>query len=169
MSTLKHEPARILRPPSEERYAEELAALAATDEGDKPPGWRMSPRKVCSFICGTDGAISHNWKGAPTRTVVTRKFYGDDALVERAVIGLASNRALLLVGEPGTAKSLLSELLAAAISGTSVNVVQGTAATTEDQIRVQIPFLQHSGSLLAFSCMRFAKASHSPLSRTQRR
>jgi len=135
MSTLKHEPARILRPPSEERFAEELAALAATDKGDKPPGWRLSPRKVCFFICGADGAISHNWKGAPTRTVVTRKFYGDDALVERAVIGLASNRALLLVGEPGTAKSLLSELLAAAISGTSVNVVQGTAATTEDQIR----------------------------------
>jgi MoxR-like ATPase len=129
-----HSPA--LRPPAEERYAEELAALAANDKADKPPGWRLSPRRVCSFITGMDGeALRHDWSGKATQTKITRKFYGDDALVERAVIGLASNRALLLVGEPGTAKSLLSELLAAAISGTSVNVVQGTAATTEDQIR----------------------------------
>jgi MoxR-like ATPase len=56
-------------------------------------------------------------------------------LIERALVTLASNRALLLVGEPGTAKSLLSELLAAAISGTSTLTVQGSAATTEDQIK----------------------------------
>src|SRR5262249_31563484 len=88
------------------------------------------PRRVCTFICGSEGKpLPHG------KTVIARKFHGDDPLVERAVVGLASNRALLLVGEPGTAKSMLSELLAAAISGTSLNVVQGTAATTEDQIR----------------------------------
>ena len=64
-----------------------------------------------------------------------RKFFGDDALVERAIIGLSSNRGLMLVGEPGTAKSMLSELLSAAISGTSINAIQGTAGTTEDHIK----------------------------------
>src|SRR5579859_7937214 len=57
-------------------------------------------------------------------------FFGDDTLVERAIITLAGNRGLLLVGEPRTAKSMLSELLAAAISGTSLNTIQGTAGTT---------------------------------------
>ena len=66
---------------------------------------------------------------------VEKKFVGDDALVERAVVTLAGNRGLLLIGEPGTAKSMLSELLAAAISGDSTNTVQGTAGTTEDQIK----------------------------------
>ena len=65
---------------------------------------------------------------------MTRKFYGDDALIDRCVVTLMSNRGLLLVGEPGTAKSMLSELLAAAISGGSTCTIQGTAGTTEDQI-----------------------------------
>ncbi len=126
----------VLRAPAELRHAEELAALAANDAGDRPQGWRLSPRAVRTFVCGSDGdALAHEWQGAPRKTVVTRKFYGDDVLVERAAIGLSGNRGVLLVGEPGTAKSMLSELLAAAISGTSLNVIQGTAATTEDQIR----------------------------------
>jgi MoxR-like ATPase len=58
------------------------------------------------------------------------------SLIERSMVTLASNRALLLVGEPGTAKSLLSELLAAAISGNSTLTIQGSAATTEDQIKL---------------------------------
>ena len=41
----------------------------------------------------------------------------------------------MLVGEPGTAKTMLSELLAAAVSGVSTNTVQGTAGTTEDMIK----------------------------------
>jgi len=135
-SSIRSAATEILRRPAEERYAAELAALAATDKGDRPQGWRLSPRTVRTFICGSDGkALRHEWQGQKTETVVIRKFQGDDALVERAIIGLASSRALLLVGEPGTAKSLLSELLAAAISGTSLQVVQGTAATTEDQVR----------------------------------
>jgi MoxR-like ATPase len=97
--------------------------LARADREPRPPGWRLSPRAVRSFICGCDSPK------------VSRKFYGDDTLVERAVIGLAGNRGLLLVGEPGTAKSMLSELLAAAVSGTSTNVIQGSAGTTEDNIK----------------------------------
>ncbi len=50
---------------------------------------------------------------------VSRKFFGDDPLVDRAVVSLLGRQGLMLVGEPGTAKSLLSELLAAAASGTS--------------------------------------------------
>ena len=66
---------------------------------------------------------------------ITRKFYGNDVLIERAVVTLAGNRGLMLVGEPGTAKTMLSELLTAAISGTSLNTIQGTAGTTEDMIK----------------------------------
>ncbi len=125
-----------LRPPAEVVYARELAALAANDPGPRPAGWRLSPRAVRTFIAGSDGkALRHEWDGAPATTVIARKFYGDDVLVERAIITLAGNRGLLLVGEPGTAKTMLSELLSAAISGTSTNAIQGTAGTTEDQIK----------------------------------
>jgi MoxR-like ATPase len=117
------EEARSLRPPAESLYAKELEALAAADKEARPPGWKLSPKSVRAFICGSD------------KPLVRRKFFGDDVLVERAIIGLASNRGVLLVGEPGTAKSMLSELLSAAISGTSTNLVQGTAGTTEDQIK----------------------------------
>jgi MoxR-like ATPase len=113
----------ILRPPAEVLYAGELRALADADSGPRPPGWRLSPRAVRSFICGNK------------QPDVRRKFFGDDAMVERAIISLSSNRGLMLVGEPGTAKSMLSELLAAAISGTSANAIQGTAGTTEDHIK----------------------------------
>ena len=46
-----------------------------------------------------------------------------------------TDRALLLIGEPGTAKSWLSEHLTAAINGDSTKVIQGTAGTTEEQIK----------------------------------
>lgn len=111
------------RPPAEQRYADELARLAAADRGDRPLGWRLSPRSVRSFILG-DADLG-----------VARKFYGDDGLVERAIVGLMSEQGLLLVGEPGTAKSMLSELLAAAISGSSTLTVQGSAGTTDDHVR----------------------------------
>jgi MoxR-like ATPase len=66
---------------------------------------------------------------------ITRKFFGDDSIVERSIVTLASERALLLVGEPGTGKSWLSEHLAAAVSGCSTLTIQGTAGTTEEQIK----------------------------------
>src|SRR5215469_2728700 len=129
-------PRRMVRPPAELVYGEELSALAATDNGAKPPGWKLSPRAVRKFILGSDGEIlNYSRDGQKLKTVVTQKFYGDDALVERCIVTLLGNRGLLLVGEPGTAKSMLSELLSAAISGISTLTIQGTAGTTEDQIK----------------------------------
>ncbi|MEH3147702.1 MAG: AAA family ATPase [Methylobacterium frigidaeris] len=109
------------RPPAEIVHAEELARLRAEDTAPRPPGWGLSLQGVKRFICGD----------APG----TAKVVCSPALVERAMVTLATSRALLLIGEPGTAKSLLSELLAAAISGGSTLTIQGGASLTEDQIR----------------------------------
>ncbi|MEU0394759.1 AAA family ATPase [Streptomyces sp. NPDC006208] len=117
----------------EDRYAHELEFLAGYDEGPRPPGWRMTPRAVVLFVCGSGGEPLRAPDGQ--ELVVSRKFVGDRALVERCVVTLAGERGLLLVGEPGTAKSMLSELLSAAVCGTSALTVQGTAGTTEDQLR----------------------------------
>ncbi|MEW1912916.1 AAA family ATPase [Kitasatospora sp. NPDC085895] len=127
--------------PAEERYAQELAFLAAYDEGPRPPGWALTPAAVVTFVCGSDGEAlalppKRRKDGAlPAKLVVAPKFVGERALVERCVVTLAGERGLLLVGEPGTAKSMLSELLSAAVSGTSELTVQGTAGTTEDAFR----------------------------------
>jgi MoxR-like ATPase len=118
-------------PPPELRFAAELAALAAADTGRRPPGWALSPAAVVRFICGGPPVPGPDGRPLP----LPARFVGDRALVERAVVTLAGQRGLLLVGEPGTAKSMLSELLAAAICGSSALVVQGTAGTTEDQLR----------------------------------
>lgn len=113
----------IQRAPIEVLYAEELARLGDSDRAPRPPGWVLSPRAVRTFIAG-DPALG-----------IRKKFVGNISLVERAMVSLATNRGLLLVGEPGTAKSLLSEALAAAISGRSTLTVQGSAGTTDDQIK----------------------------------
>ena len=126
--------------PPEVRYAEELAFLAAHDPGPRPPGWRLTPAAVVTFVMGSAGErlrldSRSRGDGLPTSLEISPKFVGDRALIERAVVTLAGERGLLLVGEPGTAKSMLSELLAAAISGDSGLMVQGTAGTTEEQLR----------------------------------
>ncbi len=136
----KNDPPTILREPAEVRYSAELAALAAADDAPRPPGWKLSPRAVRTFILGAGAPAGKSGKGkkaAPDGSDVPigRKFHGDEAMIDRAIVTLMSNRGLLLVGEPGTAKSMLSELLAAAISGTSALTIQGTAGTTEDQIK----------------------------------
>jgi len=128
-------PPRMVRPPAEVVYVQELAALASNDTAAKPPGWKLSPRSVRQFIVGGEAPVTHNWQGSKKKTAVTQKFYGDDALVERCIVTLLGNRGLLIVGEPGTAKSMLSELLSAAISGNSLLTIQGTAGTTDDQIK----------------------------------
>ncbi|MEZ5709924.1 MAG: AAA family ATPase [Blastomonas sp.] len=112
-----------LRAAAEVHYAGELASLARVDDAPRPAGWQLSPKAVRRFILGDK------------KLGVARKFYGDDPLVDRAIVSLMSRQGLMLVGEPGTAKSMLSELLGAAISGTSALVVQGSAGTNEDHIR----------------------------------
>jgi MoxR-like ATPase len=111
-----------LRPHAEEQYAEELAVLATTDDRPRPPGWRLSPQAVVTYLLG-DGAK------------ITPKYVGPRRLMEVAVSTLVTDRALLLLGVPGTAKTWVSEHLAAAISGDSTLLVQGTAGTPEEAIR----------------------------------
>lgn len=108
--------------PAEQRLSDELDRLRDNDRGPRPDGWALSPRAVRAFILGDP------------KLDIPRKFYGDDPLVERCLVTLMGNRGLLLVGEPGTAKSMLSELLAAAISTDSTLTAQGTAGSTEDQL-----------------------------------
>ncbi len=108
--------------PAEIRLQSEIDSLIEADSGPKPDGWQLTPTAVRSFILGNKDLG------------IERKFYGDDPLVERCLVTLMGNRGLLLVGEPGTAKSMLSELFAAAISGNSTLTAQGTAGSTEDQI-----------------------------------
>lgn len=115
----------ILRRPAEVEYAQELAALAASDRDARPEGWNLSPRAVRTYILG----------GRAGDTEIRPKYLGNARVVEIAIATLATDRALLLVGEPGTAKSWLSEHLAAAICGNSLLMVQGTAGTTEEQVR----------------------------------
>lgn len=121
---------QTLRQPAEVRDAAQLAALAAHDEDTPPTGWRLSPRAVLRYVLGGE-TLEHEGE----EVEITRKFYGDSGLVENAIVTLASERALLLVGEPGTGKSWLSEHLAAAISGDSTLTVQGTAGTSEEHIK----------------------------------
>lgn len=125
----------VQNPPPERRFADELAWLAAWDGGARPPGWRLTPKAVVAFVCGASLRLPAPVDGLPDERTISGKFVGDRALVERAVITLAGERGLLLVGEPGTAKSMLSELIAAAVCGTSALVVQGTAGTSEEQLR----------------------------------
>ena len=116
-----------IRLPAERKYQAELAALAAADTASKPPGWVLSPRAVETYVMGAAAPIGG--------VIITPKYVGDRALVQVAIATLASDRALMLAGEPGTAKSWLSEHLAAAISGTSALVVQGTAGTSEEHLK----------------------------------
>lgn len=125
----------VLREPAEIRYEDELQSLSSADKGSKPPGWNLSPQAVRTFIIGSDAAQNKLSKSNFSGLKITKKFHGDIAMIDRAIVSLMSNRGLLLVGEPGTAKSMLSELLTAAISGSSTLTIQGTAGTTEDQIK----------------------------------
>ncbi|WP_417500802.1 ATP-binding protein [Marinobacter sp.] len=110
------------REPAEVIFREELERIAAMDLGPIPPGWRMSPRAVEKFVLGDDSLG------------IECKFVADRAMVTRIIISLCTSRGCLLVGEPGTAKSWLSELLTAAISGDSTLALQGGAVTDVRQL-----------------------------------
>lgn len=116
-----------LRLPAELKFAAELEALAAADSHPRPPQWLLSPKAVETYVMGSEQPVNG--------VRITPKYYGDRALVQVAIATLASDRALMLAGEPGTAKSWLSEHLSAAICGTSLLTVQGTAGTSEDHLK----------------------------------
>lgn len=117
---------QALRPHAEQLYAAELAYLQANDSKPKPQNWLLSPQAVVTYIMG--GTM-------PDGTTIEPKYFGNRRIIEVAVATLATDRALLLIGVPGTAKTWVSEHLAAAISGASTRLVQGTAGMSEDAMR----------------------------------
>ena len=121
-----NEASEALRPHAEDAFAAELVALAAQDDRPRPARWKLSPWAVATYLLG--GTL-------PDGTVITPKYVGPRRIVEVAVTTLATDRALLLLGVPGTTKTWVSEHLAAAISGDSTLLVQGTAGTPEEAIR----------------------------------
>lgn len=116
----------LLRRHAEDQYALELEELIKQDSGQRPPNWKMSPRSVVVYLMG--GKLKNGFEISP-------KYIGNQRLMEIAVATLTTDRALLLYGLPGTAKSWVSEHLSAAISGNSTLLIQGTAGTGEEAIR----------------------------------
>jgi MoxR-like ATPase len=116
----------LLRQNAEQQFAAELAALSEVDNRQKPPNWKLSPWAVATYLLG--GKLDNGFEVSP-------KYIGSRRLMEIAIATLATDRALLLYGVPGTAKSWVSEHLAAAIAGDSTMLIQGTAGTSEEAIR----------------------------------
>ena len=116
----------VLRQHAEQLFAQELDELQKSDDNKRPSSWKLSPQAVVSYLLG--GKLKNGFEVSP-------KYIGNKRLMEIAVATLTTDRALLLYGLPGTAKSWVSEHLAAAISGDSTLIVQGTAGTGEDAIR----------------------------------
>ncbi len=112
--------------PAEQRFADELEALKKNDDATRPPRWQLSPRAVVTYLMG--GKLADG-------TEISPKYIGNHRLIETAVATLVTDRALLLLGVPGTAKSWVSEHMAAAVCGDSTRIIQCTAGTDENQIR----------------------------------
>ena len=116
----------LLRQHAEQQFAEELHELKKNETNPIPENWEMSPQSVVTYLMG--GILKNGFEVSP-------KYIGNRRLMEIAVATLVTDRALLLYGLPGTAKSWVSEHMAAAISGDSTLIVQGTAGTGEEAIR----------------------------------
>lgn len=120
-----------LRQYAEVQFAEELEELKKQENSagsitKRPPNWLLSPQSVVTYLMG--GKLKNGFEISP-------KYIGSRRLMEIAVATLTTDRALLLYGLPGTAKSWVAEHLAAAISGNSTLLIQGTAGTGEEAIR----------------------------------
>lgn len=116
----------LLRNHAERQFASELEELKRSDKKQKPPSWQLSPWAVLTYIMG--GKLENGF-------TVTPKYIGKKRIIEIAIATLTTDRALLLLGVPGTAKTWVAEHLAAAISGDSTMLVQGTAGTSEESVR----------------------------------
>lgn len=126
----------IIKPPMEVLYKDELEALKQNDTYPKPDFFYLSPQMVKTFILGSgDETFTYKKGKKSTEIKISQKYFGNDALIERSIVTLTGNRGLLLIGEPGTAKTMLSELLTAAISNDSTNTIQGTAGITENSVK----------------------------------
>ncbi len=116
----------VLRQHAEHQFAEELENIQKQDSGHRPHNWNMSPQSVVTYLMG--GKLKNGFEVSP-------KYIGSRRLMEIAVATLTTDRALLLYGLPGTAKSWVAEHLAAAVCGDSTLLIQGTAGTGEEAIR----------------------------------
>src|SRR3954454_21154110 len=116
----------LLRQHAEQLFAEELEEIAKQEAGKRPANWKLTPQGVVVYLMG--GKLKNGFEVSP-------KYIGNKRLMEIAVATLTTDRALLLYGLPGTAKSWVSEHLSAAISGDSTMIIQGTAGTSEEAIR----------------------------------
>lgn len=116
----------VLREHAEQQFAEELSELSKNDDRNRPSNWKLSPSAVIKYLLG--GKLKNGF-------TITPKYIGQQRLMEIAVATLATDRALLLLGVPGTAKTWVAEHLAAAVSGDSTLLVQGTAGSSEESIR----------------------------------
>lgn len=116
----------LLRAHAEQQFAHELDELSKADTRQRPPNWKLSPWAVVLYLMG--GKLENGME-------ISAKYIGQRRLMEVAIATLATDRALLLYGVPGTAKSWVSEHLAAAIAGDSTLLIQGTAGTSEESIR----------------------------------
>jgi len=123
----------VIREHAETLYAEELAALAKHDDRPRPAQWALSPWAVADYLMGV--TLDDGFE-------VTSKYIGDRRLMEVAVATLATDRALLLLGVPGTAKSWVSEHLSAAVTGDSTLLIQGTSGIGEEALRYNWNYAQ---------------------------
>ncbi|HTI60242.1 AAA family ATPase [Mucilaginibacter sp.] len=117
---------QLLRQHAEQLFAHELEELKKQDNDKRPGNWMLSPQSVVTYLVG--GKLKNGFEVSP-------KYIGNRRLIEIAVATLTTDRALLLYGLPGTAKSWVSEHLAAGVSGDSTLIIQGTAGTSEESVR----------------------------------